>query len=191
MGLPLNHRLQLGHLDARRAARRRAEREARQREETRDESGALGATGAGNGGTSAAGLETTKVKGRTTMHANEQDVARVAKIIMEWQRRHPRAMDTTPEWAAQNLAIDLAQAGEIYPGLPVPFGEPVDPLDPVLWEVPVAAGSVEASHDGRVRLPWGTTLTADEADEWWRAIAAAALRARANDARYRGDDGVI
>lgn len=50
------------------------------------------------------------------MGPNEADIARVAAVISTWQRRHPGVMDKDPEWAAINLALDLAHAGEVMPG---------------------------------------------------------------------------
>lgn len=40
---------------------------------------------------------------------NNQDKA--AEVIRTWQRRHKNVMDSNPDWAAQNLAHDLHQAG--------------------------------------------------------------------------------
>ena len=36
---------------------------------------------------------------------------RAAEVILTWQQRHKGIMDRNPEWAAQNLAIDLITAG--------------------------------------------------------------------------------
>ncbi|HAT6582874.1 TPA: hypothetical protein JAK83_002456 [Corynebacterium striatum] len=41
-----------------------------------------------------------------------------AKVIRTWQRRHKNVMDSNPDWAAQNLAIDLNNAGLLTPDLP-------------------------------------------------------------------------
>lgn len=43
-----------------------------------------------------------------------------AEVIRTWQKRHPTVMDNNPDWAAQNLAGDLKQAGLISPDLPEP-----------------------------------------------------------------------
>lgn len=43
-----------------------------------------------------------------------------AEVIRTWQQRHKNVMDSNPDWAAQNLAIDLHQAGLITPDLPEP-----------------------------------------------------------------------
>ena len=40
---------------------------------------------------------------------SKQDQA--AKVIRTWQRRHKNVMDSNPDWAAQNLAHDLHNAG--------------------------------------------------------------------------------
>lgn len=40
---------------------------------------------------------------------NNQD--KTAEVIRTWQRRHKNVMDSDPDWAAQNLAIDLHNAG--------------------------------------------------------------------------------
>lgn len=45
---------------------------------------------------------------------------RAAEAIRTWQARHKTMMDTDPEWAAQNLAGDLAAAGRLAPDLPEP-----------------------------------------------------------------------
>lgn len=42
----------------------------------------------------------------------------VAQVIRTWQQRHKNVMDDNPDWAAQNLAIDLHQAGLLASDLP-------------------------------------------------------------------------
>lgn len=49
---------------------------------------------------------------------NNQDQA--AQVIRTWQKRHKYAMDYNPDWAAQNLAHDLHQAGLLATDLPEP-----------------------------------------------------------------------
>lgn len=63
---------------------------------------------------------------------NNQD--KTAEVILTWQRRHKNVMDRDPDWAAQNLAIDLHQAGLIAPDLPQLFFE--DGHGPN-WEIPI------------------------------------------------------
>ena len=36
---------------------------------------------------------------------------KTAEVIRVWQQRHKNQMDSNPDWAAQNLAIDLHNAG--------------------------------------------------------------------------------
>lgn len=57
-----------------------------------------------------------------------------AQVIRTWQQRHKNAMDSTPEWAAQNLAHDLQEAGLLAPDTPQPFFERVNGPN---WEIPI------------------------------------------------------
>lgn len=54
---------------------------------------------------------------------------KAADVIRTWQQRHKTEMDTNPDWAAQNLASDLADAGRLAPDAPAPLtaanGNPV------------------------------------------------------------------
>lgn len=45
---------------------------------------------------------------------------KTAEVIRTWQARHKTEMDNNPDWAAQNLAADLANAGLTAPDLPEP-----------------------------------------------------------------------
>lgn len=45
---------------------------------------------------------------------------RAAQVIRTWQQRHKNVMDSNPDWAAQNLAIDLCNEELIAPDLPEP-----------------------------------------------------------------------
>ena len=45
---------------------------------------------------------------------------RAADLITTWQARHKTEMDNNTDWAAQNLAGDLADAGLLAPDLPEP-----------------------------------------------------------------------
>lgn len=63
---------------------------------------------------------------------SNQDQA--AQVIRTWQQRHQNSMDSTPDWAAQNLAHDLHSAGLLAPDTPQPFFERgVGPN----WEIPI------------------------------------------------------
>ena len=45
---------------------------------------------------------------------------KAADVIRTWQQRHKTEMDNNTDWAAQNLAGDLAAAGLLAPGVPEP-----------------------------------------------------------------------
>lgn len=109
---------------------------------------------------------------------SKQDQA--AKVIRTWQRRHKTVMDSDPDWAAQNLAIDLHNAGLITPDLPEPndpciflfvpdgkgwmTGDP-EALGPIVWTAPNSRIMVQQIEPG--------DLTPDEA----RGVAYALLAA--------------
>ena len=63
---------------------------------------------------------------------SNQDQA--AQVIRTWQQRHKSSMDSTPEWAAQNLAHDLHDANLIAPDPPQPFFEHGHGPN---WEIPI------------------------------------------------------
>ena len=63
---------------------------------------------------------------------NNQDQA--AEVIRTWQKRHKYAMDYNPDWAAQNLAGDLQEAGLLAPDTPQPFFEHGNGPN---WEIPI------------------------------------------------------
>lgn len=108
---------------------------------------------------------------------SNQDQA--AQVIRTWQQRHKNAMDDNPEWAAQNLAIDLQRAGLIAPQLPepndpniflfVPDGKDWLPLgsgDTAVWTAPGSLIMVERIEPGE--------FTADEARRVAYSVLAAA-----------------
>ena len=57
-----------------------------------------------------------------------------ARVISTWQQRHKNVMDDNPDWAAQNLAIDLQEAGLLAPDTPQPFFEHRHGPN---WEIPI------------------------------------------------------
>lgn len=63
---------------------------------------------------------------------SKQDQA--AQVIRTWQKRHKYAMDYNPDWAAQNLAHDLHNAGLLAPTPPQPFFERGHGPN---WEIPI------------------------------------------------------
>ena len=73
------------------------------------------------------------------------------EVIRTWQERHQNQLDNNTDWAAQNLAGDLAQAGLLAPDLPEPDECPpaihkpgwnLDPFDFDTEYVGVFAGRV-------------------------------------------------
>lgn len=48
------------------------------------------------------------------------NIDRAAEVIRTWQARHKTELDNNTDWAAQNLAGDLADAGLITPDEPEP-----------------------------------------------------------------------
>lgn len=57
-----------------------------------------------------------------------------AEVIRTWQQRHKNVMDSHPDWAAQNLAGDLQEAGLLAPDTPQPFFEHGNGPN---WEIPI------------------------------------------------------
>lgn len=166
MNLPHNHQLQLGHLDAVREARRERERRDRERSAQHD----------------------------SGPHATNSDIERVAGVIETWQRRHVGQMDADPAWAARNLTIDLANAGEVT-ALPASFAKPLDDYDDEVWESPgIDDGHVAAVYDGTVAVrydsagaPAELVCDPDDADALAAVLRAAAARARRRGAAYYGE----
>lgn len=54
-------------------------------------------------------------------------IDKAAEVIRTWQQRHKGIMDSNPDWAAQNLAHDLQNAGLLAPELPEPDHDTRDP----------------------------------------------------------------
>ena len=80
---------------------------------------------------------------------------RAAEVIRTWQSRHKTEMDNNPDWAAQNLASDLADAGLLAPDVPdVPEPGVFKDGSEVEWDtldgyVNVENGVITISHDER------------------------------------------
>lgn len=86
---------------------------------------------------------------------------RAAEVIRTWQARHKTEMDNNPDWAAQNLAGDLAQAGLLAAELPEPDHDARDPewrseyeedygySAPDVWDVGtrIGVGVFRGSHE--------------------------------------------
>lgn len=107
---------------------------------------------------------------------NNQDQA--AKVIRTWQQRHKNAMDSDPDWAAQNLAGDLAQAGLLTTDLPEPSYTVTECEEEYpVWE-PGSGYSIEKEAPGEVTVSYhgepAEPLTSQEARELAHALLAAA-----------------
>lgn len=105
------------------------------------------------------------------------NLERAAEVIRTWQKRHKGIMDRNPEWAAQNLAIDLLMGDVIAPELPepndpsifVPDGKgwiPGGPHGPSVWTAPGSPIMVQRIEPG--------DLTPGEARDVAYALLAAA-----------------
>lgn len=108
---------------------------------------------------------------------------KAAEVIRTWQKRHKYAMDYNPDWAAQNLAHDLHQAGLLAPDLPEPNDPgifalngkgwlPGGPDDPSVWTVLYGPIMVQRVEPG--------DLTSDEARKLAYALLAAANYSEGN-----------
>ena len=107
---------------------------------------------------------------------------KAAEVITTWQQRHKTEMDNNPDWAAQNLAGDLADAGRLAPDLPeaneanfVPDGKgwlPGGPHGPSVWTAPDSTVMVQRLEPG--------DLTPEEARGIAHALLAAADYSEAN-----------
>lgn len=100
---------------------------------------------------------------------------KAAEVIRTWQKRHKNVMDSNPDWAAQNLAGDLHQAGLITPDLPEP-----DVRDMIDWWTRLA--SVLLDEDGeRISIIFDSHWVDAPSPDHVRELALALLAA-ANDA---------
>lgn len=95
---------------------------------------------------------------------SKQDQA--ARVIRTWQRRHKNAMDDNPDWAAQNLAIDLHNAGLITPDLPTPTKIEDDEC---CWDKTHThlAYDYQTGAEKKIKVPGGVTVIQDENAEVW------------------------
>lgn len=95
---------------------------------------------------------------------NNQDQA--AQVIRTWQQRHKGELDNNTDWAAQNLAIDLHNAGLLAPDLPTPtkiedneccWGKTHSRL----------AYDYQTGTEKKIKVPGGVTVIQDENAEVW------------------------
>lgn len=117
---------------------------------------------------------------------NNQDQA--AEVIRTWQQRHKNVMDSNPDWAAQNLAGDLHNAGLITPDLPEPSRGMTAPHGKV-WYLPGPIGDIRRmgehivifGHDYNEQS-FRLVLNEAEADTIARTILAAARHQEGSNA---------
>ena len=109
---------------------------------------------------------------------NNQDQA--AQVIRTWQKRHKNVMDSNPDWAAQNLAIDLHNAGLLAPDLPKPSRGMTAPRGKV-WYLAGPIGDIRSSGEDIVLFgfdcrhqPFRLVLTEAESETIARTLLAAA-----------------
>ena len=95
---------------------------------------------------------------------NNQDQA--AEVIRTWQQRHKYAMDYNPDWAAQNLAHDLQNAGLITPNLPTPTKIEDNEC---CWNKTHThlAYDYQTGAEKKIKVPGGVTVIQDENAEVW------------------------
>ena len=103
-----------------------------------------------------------------------------AQVIRTWQKRHKNVMDSDPDWAAQNLAHDLHQAGLLATDLPEPSRGMTAPHGKV-WYLPGPIGDIRRTgeyivifgHDYR-HQSFRLVLTEAETETIARTLLAAA-----------------
>ena len=89
-----------------------------------------------------------------------------AQVIRTWQKRHKYAMDYNPDWAAQNLAHDLQNAGLITPNLPTPTKIEDNEC---CWNKTHThlAYDYQTGAEKKIKVPGGVTVIQDENAEVW------------------------
>ncbi len=110
---------------------------------------------------------------------------RATEVILEWQKRHKGIMDRNPEWAAQNLAIDLLIEDLIAPDLPEPsFVVTVLEQEYPVWDATL--GFTVEAYSGRsdigIRCYYelGESLTLEQVRTIRKALHAAEKYAKEN-----------
>ena len=91
---------------------------------------------------------------------------KAADVIRTWQQRHKNVMDDNPDWAAQNLAHDLHNAGLITPDLPTPTKIEDDEC---CWDKTHThlAYDYQTGAEKKIKVPGGVTVIQDEDAEAW------------------------
>ena len=114
---------------------------------------------------------------------SKQDQA--AQVIRTWQRRHKNVMDSNPDWAAQNLAHDLAQAGLLAPELPTPteIEDGVHCWDKTHKRL---AYDYQTGTERKIKVPGGVTAFQDENADVWLDVDYGIHELTPDDARSLG-----
>lgn len=114
---------------------------------------------------------------------NNQDQA--AQVIRTWQRRHKNVMDDNPDWAAQNLAIDLHNAGLLAPDLPTPTKIEDDEC---CWDKTHThlAYDYQTGVEKKIKVPGGVTAFQDENAGVWLDVDHGIHALNPDDARSLG-----
>ena len=114
---------------------------------------------------------------------NNQDQA--AQVIRTWQRRHKNVMDDNPDWAAQNLAHDLQNAGLLAPDLPTPTKIEDDEC---CWDKTHThlAYDYQTGVEKKIKVPGGVTAFQDENAEVWLDVDHGIHALNPDDARSLG-----
>lgn len=114
---------------------------------------------------------------------NNQDQA--AQVIRTWQQRHKNVMDDNPDWAAQNLAIDLHNAGLITPNLPTPTKIEDNEC---CWNKTHSrlAYDYQTGVEKKIKVPGGVTAFQDENAEVWLDVDHGIHALNPDDARSLG-----
>lgn len=91
---------------------------------------------------------------------------KAAEVIRTWQKRHPIVMESNPDWAAQNLAGDLKQAGLLAPDLPTPTKIEDNEC---CWDKTHThlAYDYQTGAEKKIKVPGGVTVIQDENAEVW------------------------
>ena len=108
-----------------------------------------------------------------------------AQVIRTWQKRHKYAMDYNPDWAAQNLAHDLQNAGLITPNLPTPTKIEDNEC---CWNKTHSrlAYDYQTGVEKKIKVPGGVTAFQDENAEVWLDVDHGIHALNPDDARSLG-----
>lgn len=111
-------------------------------------------------------------------------IDKTAEVIRTWQKRHPNLMDSNTDWAAQNLAGDLKQAGLLAIDLPEPSRGMTAPRGKV-WYLAGPIGDIRSSGEDIVLFgidclhrPFRLVLSKAEAETIAHTLLAAAKHAK-------------